>query len=77
MATYHSERRRRGQNFRTFVVSYYANGQRQLRRFMDFASANTEADRIATQKAQGTLGAGALSPKERVSLEQALALLSK
>jgi len=44
---------------------------------MDFASANTEADRIATQKAQGTLGAGALSPKERVSLEQALALLSK
>jgi integrase len=67
----------RGQNFRTFVVSYYANGQRQLRRFMDFASANTEADRIATQKAQGTLGAGALSPKERVSLEQALALLSK
>jgi integrase len=67
----------RGKNFRTFVVSYYANGQRQLRRFTDFTSANAEADRIATQKAQGTLGAAALTPKDRVSLEQALALLSK
>lgn len=67
----------RGRNFRTFVVSYYANGQRQLRRFTEFAVAYAEADRVATQKAQGTLGAAALSPKDRVSLELALALLSK
>jgi hypothetical protein len=65
----------RGRNFRTFVVSYYANGARQLRRFTDFASANAAADRIANEKAQGSLGAAALSPKDRVSLEQALALL--
>jgi integrase len=67
----------RGKNFRTFVVSYYANGRRQLRRFTEFADAFSEADRIATQKAQGTLGVAALSPKDRVSLEQALVLLSK
>ena len=67
----------RGKNFLTFVVSYYANGKRQLRRFTEFPAAYAEANRIATQKAQGTLGAAALSPKDRVSLEQALALLSK
>lgn len=67
----------RGQNFRTFVVSYYANGRRQLRRFTEFPTAYAEADRIASQKAQGTLGAAALNPKDRVSLEQSLALLSK
>jgi len=26
----------RGENFPTFVLSYYANGRRQLRRFVDY-----------------------------------------
>ena len=67
----------RGENFRTFLLSYYANGKRQLRRFMDFSKASEEATRIAEQKAEGALGAAALSAKDRVSLEQALALLAK
>jgi hypothetical protein len=33
----------RGKNFPTFLLSYYAGGKRQLRRFMDFAQANAEA----------------------------------
>ena len=67
----------RGENFPTFLLSYYASGKRQLRRFMDFAKASEEATRIAMQKAQGALGAAALSARDRVSLEQALALLAK
>ena len=67
----------RGENFPTFLLSYYASGKRQLRRFMDFTKANAEATRIAEQKAQGALGAAALSARDRVSLEQALALLAK
>lgn len=67
----------RGQNFPTFLLSYYASGKRQLRRFMDFAKASAEATRIAQQKAQGALGAAALSAADRVSLEQALVLLAK
>jgi integrase len=67
----------RGENFSTFLLSYYANGKRQLRRFVDFTKASTEAERIAEQKAQGALGAAALSAADRVSLEQALALLAK
>ena len=67
----------RGKNFPTFLLSYYANGKRQLRRFMDFTKASAEATRIAEQKAQGALGAGALSAADRVSLEQALTLLAK
>jgi integrase len=67
----------RGENFPTFLLSYYANGKRQLRRFMDFAKASAEATRIAEQKAQGALGAAALSASDRVSLEQALVLLAK
>ncbi len=63
----------RGKNFPTFLLSYYAIGKRQLRRFVDFTKASTEATRIAEQKAQGALGAAA----DRVSLEQALALLAK
>jgi hypothetical protein len=59
----------RGENFRTFLLSYYANGKRQLRRFMDFSKASEEATRIAEQKAEGALGAAALSAKDRVSLE--------
>ena len=67
----------RGENFQTFLLSYYANGKRQLRRFMDFSKASEEATRIAEQKAEGALGAAAMSAKDRVSLEQALALLAK
>jgi integrase len=67
----------RGENFPTFLLSYYANGKRQLRRFMDFTKASAEATRIAEQKAQGALGAAALSASDRVSLEQALVLLAK
>src|SRR6266508_2198702 len=67
----------RGENFQTFLLSYYAGGKRQLRRFVDFSKANAEATRIAEQKAQGALGAAALSAADRVSLEQALALLDR
>ena len=67
----------RGENFPTFLLSYYASGKRQLRRFMDFTKASAEATRIAEQKAQGALGAAALSASDRVSLEQALVLLAK
>lgn len=67
----------RGENFPTFVVSYYANGKRQLRRFVEFGKASEEATRIAEQKAQGALGAAAMTAADRVSLEQALALLAK
>src|ERR1700685_4209774 len=56
----------RGENFPTFLLSYYASGRRQLRRFMDFDKANAEATRIAEQKAQGALGAAALSATDRV-----------
>jgi len=40
----------RGENFPTYLVSYYASGKRQLRRFMEFAKASAEATRIAEQK---------------------------
>jgi len=43
----------RGKNFPTFLLSYYARGQRRLRRFVDFTKAKAEAKRIAEQKAQG------------------------
>ncbi len=66
----------RGENFPTFLLSYYASGKRQLRRFMDFGKASAEAVRIAEQKAQGALGAAALSAADRVTLEQALVLLA-
>ena len=44
---------------------------------MDFDKASSEATRIAEQKAQGALGAAALSAKDRISLQQALVLLAK
>jgi hypothetical protein len=44
---------------------------------MDFDKASAEATRIAEQKAQGALGAAALSATDRVSLQQALTLLAK
>ena len=44
---------------------------------MDFDKASAEATRIAEQKAQGALGAAALSATDRVSLEQSLVLLTK
>src|ERR1039458_6483477 len=67
----------RDENFQTFLLSYYANGKRQLRRFVGFPRASAEAVRIAEQKAQGALGAAALTAADRVSLEQALSLLAK
>lgn len=63
--------------YETFLLAYYANGKRQRRRFMDFAKAKAEAERITEQKAQGALGAAALSPAARVALENALAQLAK
>jgi integrase len=67
----------RGENFPTFLLSYYANGRRQLRRFVDFTKASAEATRIAEQKAQGALGAAALSAADRVALVNSLTLLAK
>jgi integrase len=67
----------RGENFPTFLLSYYASGKRQLRRFMDFTKASNAATLIAQQKAQGALGAAGLSAADRVSLELALVLLAK
>ena len=67
----------RGKNFQTFLLSYSANGKRQLRRFVDFTKASAEATRIAEQKADGSLGAAGLSAADRVSLEQALVLLAR
>ena len=77
MKIYKNQGHVRGENFQTFLLSYYAGGKRQLRRFVDFSKANAEAIRIAEQKAQGALGAAALSAADRVSLEQALALLAR
>lgn len=67
----------RGKNFPTFLLSYYAGGRRQLRRFLDFSKASAEARRIAEQKAEGALGAAALTAADRISLEQALMFLGR
>ena len=67
----------RGQNFTSFAVSYYANGKRQLRRFTDFGKAKSAAEKIAGQKAQGSLGAAALTAEVRISFEAALTLLAQ
>ena len=67
----------RGENFPSFVLSYYASGKRQLRRFTDFTKASNAAILVAQQKAQGALGAAGLSASDRVSLEQALVLLGR
>lgn len=67
----------RGENFTSFLLSYYANGNRQMRRFTDFEKASAEATRIAEQKAQGALGVAGLTASERVSLKQALTFLAK
>jgi hypothetical protein len=67
----------RGETFPTFLLSYYASGKRQLRRFMDFTKASNAATLIAEQKVQGALGAAGLSAADRVSLEQTLVLLVK
>lgn len=74
---YKSKGHVRGGNFQTFLVSYYANGKRQLRRFVDFGKATAEAMLIAEQKAEGALGAAALSATDRLSLAQALELLAR
>ena len=66
----------RGTKYPSYLLSYFANGKRQRRRFGDFAEANREAKTIAEQKAQGAVGAGALTAANRVGLEQALTLLA-
>lgn len=67
----------RGENFPSFLLSYYASGKRQLRRFTDFTKASNAAILVAQQKAEGALGAAGLSASDRVSLEQALVLLGR
>jgi integrase len=67
----------RTDKYDTYLLTYYANGKRQRRRFMDFAKAKHEAERVTEQKAQGALGAAALNPAARVALEEALTLLAK
>ena len=52
---YKSKGNVRGENFPTFLLSYYANGKRQLRRFMDFTKASNAATLIAQQKAEGLI----------------------
>jgi integrase len=74
---YKSKGHIRGENFQTYLVSYYASGKRQLRRFVNFSKASAAATKVAEQKAQGALGVAALSATDRVSLEQALVLLAK
>lgn len=65
-----------GTTYPSYLVSYFANGKRQRRRFADFTKASSEAQKIAEQKAQGAVGAGALTAANRVALEQALTLLA-
>ena len=67
----------RGKKYRTFTVSYFANGKRQRQQFRDFEEANTEATNIADQKAQGALGAAALSAGDRVALQDSLTKLAE
>ena len=50
-----------GTTYPSYLVSYFANGKRQRRRFADFTKASSEAQKIAEQKAQGAVGAGALT----------------
>jgi integrase len=71
------KRAKKTDDYKTFLLTYYSGGKRQRRRFMDFAKAKKEADRVTEQKAQGALGAAALSPAARVALEEALTLLAK
>lgn len=71
------EREKKTDRYRTFLVTFYSGGKRQRRRFMDFGKAKALANQVTAQKAQGALGAAALSPAARVSLEEALTLLAK
>jgi hypothetical protein len=52
----------RGEKYRTFFLSYSANAKRQHRRFMVFAKAKQEADRVTEQKAQGAPGRSGTQP---------------
>ena len=67
----------RGKKYRTFTLSYFANGKRQRQQFADFVETRRAAVRIAEQKAQGALGAAALSANERMALQAALTLLAR
>jgi integrase len=66
----------RGTKYRSYLISYFASGKRQRRRFAEFTDAHREATKIAEQKAQGALGAGALTAANRIALEEALTLLA-
>lgn len=77
MKVYRTTTTIRGKAYTTFTLSYFANGKRQRRQFSEFSEARLEAQRIAQQKAQGALGAAALSAGDRVALEAALALLAQ
>lgn len=74
---YRSNATVRGQPYRTFTLSYFSGGRRQRRQFADFAKAHLEAAKIASEKAQGALGAAALSGEERVALQAALTKLAE
>ena len=67
----------RGKQYVGFTLSYFSGGRRQRRKFSVYAEAKREADTISEQKAQGALGAAALSADDRVALEEALTLLGK
>jgi len=67
----------RGQKYRTYTLSYFANGRRQRKQFTKFAKANGEATKIAREKAQGALGAAGLSGEARIALQEALTLLAE
>ena len=46
----------RGTKSQSYLLSYFANGTRQRRRFAEFADASREARKVAERKSQGTLG---------------------
>jgi integrase len=74
---YHTPTTVRGQSYDSYTLSYFANGKRIRSRFSDFATAKLKAELIAEQKAQGALGAAALSAKDRLAIENALTELAK
>lgn len=74
---YHTPTTVRGQAYDSYTLSYFANGKRIRSRFSDFSTAKLKATLIAEQKAQGALGAAALTAKDRLAIEDALTELAK
>ena len=66
-----------GERYVGFQIAYTAAGGRQRRRFNNYAEALREAQKVVEQKAQGALGAAALTAAQRVDLESALAALAE